>query len=124
MVMTSPQKLPNLTQPNLRLVRPEEEEEVSETGVLTSRQESSAGLRELYGELAEVLGCELRTRAETDEAVRHLLRRFLAVGERLGVASTADGKSPTDAALADALVRQSLARRRVPWTTYRLQFNR
>src|SRR5262249_13663627 len=87
--------------------------------------ERGAGrVRELYCELAQTACAELRARAEDgDEDAGRWLERFLALGEQLGVRVTLR-QAGAAAALADAVLKDALALRRIPSATYRLQFNR
>src|SRR5262249_47352934 len=84
--------------------------------------------QELYRELIRTAYAELRRRAEGgEEGARRWLARFLDLGGLLGVRETGPGPAatwPNLAGMADALVRESLARRRVPAATYRLQLSR
>jgi (1->4)-alpha-D-glucan 1-alpha-D-glucosylmutase len=82
--------------------------------------------QELYAELLRTVGPELRRRAEAgDDSAREALAHLTALGERLGLRAPAAPESEADAAgAAETLVRHCLARRRLPGTTYRLQFNR
>jgi (1->4)-alpha-D-glucan 1-alpha-D-glucosylmutase len=84
--------------------------------------------QELYRRLLQTAYAELRRRAEEgDEEVRHWLARFLDLGALLGAREMAGGPAGTDPELAekaDALLRECLARRRIPSATYRLQLNR
>src|SRR5262245_9903237 len=87
--------------------------------------ERGAGrVQELYWELAQTAGAELRARAEAgDEDAGRWLERFLALGEQLGIRVTLRQPGAA-AALADAVLKDALALRRIPSATYRLQFNR
>jgi (1->4)-alpha-D-glucan 1-alpha-D-glucosylmutase len=84
-------------------------------------------VQELYRQLIHTAYPELHRRAAGgEEDARHWLTRFLDLGELLGVRLTASGNpdiSPDLAGLASELVRESLARRRIPSATYRLQLN-
>jgi (1->4)-alpha-D-glucan 1-alpha-D-glucosylmutase len=83
--------------------------------------------QELYRQLVQTAYPELQRRAEQgDENARHWLARFLDLGELLGVRVQAPrnpGTSPDLAGLASDLLRECLARRRIPAATYRLQLN-
>ncbi len=81
---------------------------------------------ELYRELIQDAYPELQRRAEEgEESAARWLERLLALGEHLGARVAASGEKGAGAAgAADALVKEGLARRRVPGATYRLQFNR
>ncbi len=112
----------DLADKGLRLVLPDDD-----LGPAAALHGDGGGaMQELYGELADALVPELRRRADSgEEDACLLLARFLAVGDRLGVAAQDTGRTAADAAMAaDALIRESLTRRRIPRTTYRLQFNR
>jgi (1->4)-alpha-D-glucan 1-alpha-D-glucosylmutase len=84
--------------------------------------------QELYRELLQTAYPEFQRRAERDgENARHWLARFLDLGGLLGVAETPVGSACSEAdlaSMADALLQESRARRRVPSATYRLQLNR
>ncbi len=135
--MMRPRKMPlgraegqeqdNAAGKRLRLVRPDDEAGAAASGWagdLIDVECAPGLLLELYHELAEVLFPELQRRAEGgDEQARGLLARSRAVGERLGLRFASVEAADTPAA-AEALIRQCLARRRVPIATYRLQFNR
>jgi len=116
-----PQPIPNqeyIADRGLRLVRPDDDSSASLPSV--------EGLEDLLGDLATVVLPDLRKRAERgDPGASSLLERFLAVNDRLGVTRRRLRQTDADNAIAvDSLIRDSLARRRVPRTTYRLQFNR
>jgi (1->4)-alpha-D-glucan 1-alpha-D-glucosylmutase len=118
--MKTPQPIPsheNLTERGLRIVRPEDD---CTTAV------PFEGIHEFLGDLAAAVLPDLRKRVERGEpGVSGLLEKFLAVNERLGVAPAFPRRPGPDTDMAvEALIRDSLARRRVPRTTYRLQFNR
>jgi (1->4)-alpha-D-glucan 1-alpha-D-glucosylmutase len=91
--------------------------------------EAAAGTAQrLYADLARAAYADLQLRARGgEEGARRTLARLLALGRHLGVRVTAprERETRTDPARAtDALLREALARRRVPTATYRLQFNR
>jgi (1->4)-alpha-D-glucan 1-alpha-D-glucosylmutase len=102
---------------------------------LSDDSAESAGLRgetpaspahKLYRELLEIAYPELRKRAEAgEESARSAIARLFALGEQLGIQVGPPDQAGTDAAsAAEALLKESCARRRVPGATYRLQFNR
>jgi (1->4)-alpha-D-glucan 1-alpha-D-glucosylmutase len=101
--------------PALRLIRPADD----------SVEASAAAIQDLYGELVQAFYAELRNKsAAGDENAHRLLARITALGEQLAVRFTTSDQAEADAAkAADALICQSLTRRRVPSATYRLQFN-
>jgi (1->4)-alpha-D-glucan 1-alpha-D-glucosylmutase len=100
---------------------------VSEDPLPRPDQVSPGPVQELYRQLIQTAYPELQTRAEQgEENARLWLARFLDLGELLGVRAPAPGKPNTNpdlAGWASALVRESLARRRIPSATYRLQLN-
>jgi (1->4)-alpha-D-glucan 1-alpha-D-glucosylmutase len=129
--------------PDLRLVRPGDdpaEETTSDGAPDTSRSlegipgplrslvcPGAAGpAQDAYCDLMQAVYPELQARAAAgEEHARRVLQQFLALGAQLGIAMTAPVQAGAAAAkAADTLIRQSLARRRVPSATYRLQFNR
>jgi (1->4)-alpha-D-glucan 1-alpha-D-glucosylmutase len=81
--------------------------------------------QELCRELIQAAYPELQRRAEGgEEWARDWLARFLDLGGLLGVRTTAPGEAnpgPDLSERAAALLRESLAQRRVPSATYRLQ---
>src|SRR5262249_35991630 len=81
--------------------------------------------QELCRELIRAAYPELQRRAEGgEEGARDWLARFLDLGGLLGVQATAPGEAspgPDLSERAAALLRESLAQRRVPSATYRLQ---
>jgi (1->4)-alpha-D-glucan 1-alpha-D-glucosylmutase len=84
--------------------------------------------QELYRELIETAYPEFRESATAgNQNTPPWLARFLDLGEILGVrpANPEEARAGPDVAgLADALIQESFARRRVPAATYRLQLNR
>jgi (1->4)-alpha-D-glucan 1-alpha-D-glucosylmutase len=84
-------------------------------------------VQELYRQLLQTADPELQKRAkEGEESARLWLARFLDLGQLLGVRAAAPGNpgtGPDLAGLASGLLRESLARRRIPSATYRLQLN-
>jgi (1->4)-alpha-D-glucan 1-alpha-D-glucosylmutase len=85
-------------------------------------------VQELYRQLIQTAYPELQRRAEAgEESARHWLARFLDLGDLLGARVTlpcGPNTSPHLARLASELLRECVARRRVPSATYRLQLNR
>jgi (1->4)-alpha-D-glucan 1-alpha-D-glucosylmutase len=83
--------------------------------------------QQLYRELVETAYPELQKRAEAGgEGAQRWLARFIELGGLLGVRAAAPGQPGPGADLEDtatALLQESLARRRVPTATYRLQLN-
>jgi (1->4)-alpha-D-glucan 1-alpha-D-glucosylmutase len=111
----------------LRLVGGGDDQAGSDADAVQEIRGDGAGItQELYEELVGVVYPELRCKAEAgDDSARQALARLRALGERLGFAVIAPADAQADSAeLADVLVRECLGRRRVPSTTYRLQFNR
>jgi (1->4)-alpha-D-glucan 1-alpha-D-glucosylmutase len=126
----------------LRLVgRPDEPTEgVADVGLDIPGNDEGAGVaspfsrwewhlcrtQELYKELIQAALPDLQGRAEAgEESARNVLARFRALGEQLGVRGSAPVKGGAGlASVADALLKESLAHRRVPVAAYRLQFNR
>jgi (1->4)-alpha-D-glucan 1-alpha-D-glucosylmutase len=84
-------------------------------------------VQELYRQLIQTAYPELQRRAEGgEENARHGLARLLDLGELLGVRVTVPSNpntSPDLAGLASDLLRECLARRRIPSATYRLQLD-
>jgi (1->4)-alpha-D-glucan 1-alpha-D-glucosylmutase len=120
---------------NLRLVGGDPGEDATADGAPPPSAATRARLdkappgpvQELYRQLIQTGYPELQRRADAGEDhARHWLARFLDLGELLGVWVTAPrnpNTSPHLAGLASALLRESLARRRIPSATYRLQLN-
>lgn len=115
----------------LRLVPAEDDPTALETSNSGQQLLSGEGaqetntLQDLYRELAEAVSPELQRRAAGgEEQARSLLARLHGVGEQLGVQFPDRDSAVADStSVAEALVRQSFARRRIPRATYRLQFN-
>jgi (1->4)-alpha-D-glucan 1-alpha-D-glucosylmutase len=118
----------------LRLVGVDPGEDTTSDGALTvsadtlPRPENARGpAQELYRQLIQTAYPELQRRAdEGDENARHWLAQFLDLGELLGVRVTAPRNPNANsdlAGLASDLLRECLARRRIPAATYRLQLN-
>jgi (1->4)-alpha-D-glucan 1-alpha-D-glucosylmutase len=124
------------TSDSLRLVRlpddqpegaaPEVRDKEGVAEVFLACEESAGQTQKLFCELIQTVYPDLRRKAEQgEESASSLLSRFVALGEQLGVRVWAPGQAETDlASAADVLVKESLALRRVPTATYRLQFNR
>jgi (1->4)-alpha-D-glucan 1-alpha-D-glucosylmutase len=92
-----------------------------------SFQGTAGPAQDVYRELRQAIFPDLRQRAEAGEVqAQQVLAWFHTLGEHLGVAIASPETSARGRAAetADTLIRQSLARRRVPSATYRLQFNR
>jgi (1->4)-alpha-D-glucan 1-alpha-D-glucosylmutase len=79
--------------------------------------------QELFCELAQTICTELRIRAEGGDAdAGRWLEQIVALGEELGVGVTLHDRGAA-AHLAEAVLQDALACRRIPSSTYRLQFN-
>jgi (1->4)-alpha-D-glucan 1-alpha-D-glucosylmutase len=89
---------------------------------------SPAPAKALYRQLMQTAYPELRRRADGgEEDARYWLARFLDLGALLGVPETADKQAGISSDLAEkagAVLREAMARRRIPSATYRLQLNR
>jgi (1->4)-alpha-D-glucan 1-alpha-D-glucosylmutase len=90
--------------------------------------EAPSGLvQDLYRQLIQAAYPELQRRAdEGEEDARHWLAQLLDLGLTLGAQVTVPSKPTTSPDLADRvsdLLRESLAGRRIPSATYRLQLN-
>jgi (1->4)-alpha-D-glucan 1-alpha-D-glucosylmutase len=117
----------------LRLVRADENVAETTAGAGLDVETGTAAEGKLtraqavYRELIETAYPELQRRATAgDEDAQQWLARFLDLGGLLGVPVTAPGEPGARSDLeemADALLRESQARRRVPTATYRLQLN-
>jgi (1->4)-alpha-D-glucan 1-alpha-D-glucosylmutase len=119
----------------LRLVGVDTDEEAVSDGAPTVSEDTlprahgvpPGPVQELYQQLIQSAYPELQRRAEEgEENARQWLAHFLDLGELLGVRVTAPRNPNTSPGLADLasdVLRESLAQRRIPSATYRLQLN-